>query len=300
VAVKKRLSAKKRAGESNTEAVMRQTDKVAGATPVDPFDEVPQFKPFMGDQLDGETACEAEIRTGVRIKPDDAICERCKAQIEARNKPVETKEEVVALANGLNSALGPNPKTIGEFIEQAFAWIKTGGNIGGAAVTVDGINLEIIVRREGFQEEERVFAKDRVYTLEAFHCALGTADINQIDGVPAAYMEVPTESYGSTSVTKSANRWNYRTLRFGSHLADPVARVELLNALLKVIKNAAEQVRSHAQPLVVWRQRPHFDVDTDQGVTYLRCRLFMPGVNLPDFSGSWLESGTGVFWVEGV
>jgi hypothetical protein len=152
-------------------------------------------------------------------------------------------------------------------------------------------------------------AENVICTLEGFHCALGAAEINQIDGVLAAYMEiavdaevpvaVPDFNGASTAVQRQTNRWNYSTLLFGSHRPDPEARLLLIEELFKVIRNSAQQLSGRVRPLVVWRKRPQFEVNTDEGVTYLRCRLCMPGVNLPSF-GDFMPGGRSVFWVEGV
>lgn len=192
------------------------------------------------------------------------------------------------------------PKTISEAMTQGLEWIVGGGNYMGFATVIDGIEIEFIVKRKGFVPpggavEE--IAKDRIYTLEGFHCALKTAGIQEIDGPPMAYMEFPVDvermvSTGGSDISIEAERhiqrWQYVTLKSMSHLPDPVARVELLTDLFKVIKSATSQIKDTCMPMVVWRSRPEFSADTDQGITKLRCRLYIPGVDME-----------GVRWVEG-
>jgi hypothetical protein len=201
-----------------------------------------------------------------------------------------------------------------EAISQGLEWIRKGGNFSGLHGDLDDIPVDLIIRRKGFVPPDGIgdleeLAKARPMTLEAFHCALTTAEIDQIDGLPRSYMQFPVTLDRIDTSTGTADSdvniiqekivecWSYKTLCLGSHLSDPVARVELLSALLKVIKNASEQLRCIVTPLVVWRTRPEFSVDTDQGITYLRCRLFIPGVKLASIGGNGEE---GVFWVEGV
>lgn len=134
----------------------------------------------------------------------------------------------------------------------------------------------------------------RVYTMEALFCKLAMLAY-QIDGPPMAYMEFPVDverpdDRGIHVVTeRRLVRWEYVTLRLGSHLENPMASVELLTQFYKTIKNAVSQLEGTCHPLIVWRQRPTFEEDIDQGVTYLRCRLYIPGVKLD-----------GITWVEGV
>lgn len=181
-------------------------------------------------------------------------------------------------------------------------WIVNGGNYFGGKIEINGIPVEIIIKREGFTPpggtvEE--LAKDRVYTLEGFHCALKTLGITEIDGPPMAYMEFPVDVDTLTGadneggvqikVERHIQRWEYVTIKGISTLSNPVAAVELLTDLYKTIKNSIKQLEHICQPMIVWRLRPHFEENIDQGFTTLRCRLYIPGVNM-----------NGIRWVEGV
>jgi hypothetical protein len=216
-------------------------------------------------------------------------------------QPVNSVEDLEILLG--KKRLGEQT-TVGEFLTAALEWVGGGGNVGGCEITYSGVPVEIVVRRKGFVETQSLenMAKDRVYTLDGLYKALSIEEIQQIDGVPAAYMEVVVETQVpkqntfdgvNTEIERQLNRWYYCTLKFGSHLPDPVAKVEMLTQLFKLIKNSAVGLKGTAQPLLVWRVRPQFTSDTDQGVTYMRCRLVMRGVSLP-------STEQGVIWCEGV
>lgn len=204
-----------------------------------------------------------------------------------------------------------SPTQLVDFLQDGCSWIAQGGNLMACMSHVNGIETEIIVKRKGFELAGNLeeLAKDRIYTLGGFHSALTELEVNQIDGVPRAYMEFATKidrivgdgpgTAGSDVHVETEThivRWHYSTLRFGSHLPDPVARIELLTYLFKTIKNCVSQLKDTCEPLIVWRCKPEFSWDTDQGITYLRARLAIPGVDLTDLS----STGGGVFWVGGV